>query len=93
MGIATLPSSLVFGALYQVHGALLAFGWGAALAIVAVTLVEGVILLGHRVPATSLHWTSDEGKKWHGSVRIDSVGGGYPSMVELPDSGVYCVYY
>jgi hypothetical protein len=53
----------------------------------------GVILLAHRVPATSLHWTSDEGKTWHGPVRIDTVGGAYPSLVELPDGLVYCVYY
>jgi hypothetical protein len=45
------------------------------------------------VPATSLHWTSDEGKTWHGPVRIDSVGGAYPSMAEVPDGLVYCVYY
>jgi MFS family permease len=42
IGIATLPSSLVFGALYQVYGALVAFGWGAALALVAVVLLAGV---------------------------------------------------
>ena len=53
---------------------------------------SGVILLGHRVPATSLHWTADEGKTWRGPVRIDTVGGAYPSMVELPDGLVYCVY-
>jgi Neuraminidase (sialidase) len=54
---------------------------------------SGVILLAHRMPATSLHWTNDEGKTWHGPVRIDSVGGAYPSMVELPSGQVYCVYY
>lgn len=54
---------------------------------------SGVILLGHRVPATSLHWTADEGKTWNGPVKIDNVGGAYPSMVELPDCLVYCVYY
>ncbi|HLN31711.1 MAG TPA: sialidase family protein [Gemmataceae bacterium] len=54
---------------------------------------SGVILLAHRVPATSLHWTSDDGKTWQGPVRIDSVGGAYPSMVELPNGEVYCVYY
>jgi sialidase-1 len=54
---------------------------------------SGVILLAHRVPATSLHWTSDEGKTWHGPVGIDTVGGAYSSMVELPDGLVYCVYY
>ena len=30
---------------------------------------SGVILLGHRVPATSLHWTADEGKTWNGPVQ------------------------
>src|SRR6516162_7616944 len=42
IGIATLPSSLIFGALYQAFGALVAFGWGAALAVVAVILLTGV---------------------------------------------------
>ncbi len=42
IGIATLPSSLIFGALYQVFGALVAFAWGAALAVVAVVLLTGV---------------------------------------------------
>jgi len=54
---------------------------------------SGVILLAHRVPATSLHWSSDEGKTWNGPLRIDLVSGAYPSMVELPDGLVYCVYY
>jgi hypothetical protein len=54
---------------------------------------SGVILLGHRVPATSLHWTADEGKWWNGPVQIDTEGGAYPSLVELPDGLVYCVYY
>jgi MFS family permease len=39
IGVATLPSSLIFGALYQVYGALAAFGWGAALALVGVVLL------------------------------------------------------
>jgi MFS family permease len=42
IGIATLPASLIFGALYQLFGALVAFGWGAALAVVAVVLLTGV---------------------------------------------------
>ena len=54
---------------------------------------SAVVLLAHRVPATSLHWTADEGKTWNGPVKIDTVGGAYPSMVELPDGLVYCVYY
>jgi sialidase-1 len=54
---------------------------------------SGVILLAHRVPATSLHWTADEGKSWHSPVKIDAVGGAYPSLVELPGGLVYCAYY
>lgn len=42
IGIVTLPSSLIFGALYQFCGPLVAFGWGAALALVAVILMLGV---------------------------------------------------
>lgn len=51
------------------------------------------ILLTHRIPATALHWSFDEGKTWHGPLQIDTVGGAYPSCVELPDGKVYCVYY
>ena len=42
VGVATLPASLIFGALYQVYGALAAFSWGAALALAAVILLTGV---------------------------------------------------
>lgn len=42
IGIATLPASLIFGALYQFRGPLLAFGWGAGLAVVAAILLFGV---------------------------------------------------
>jgi MFS family permease len=42
IGIATLPSSLVFGALYQLYGPLAAFGWGAILALAAVVVLAGV---------------------------------------------------
>ena len=52
-----------------------------------------VVLLAHRIPATSLHWLSDDKKSWQGPVQIDSVVGAYPSMIELPDGLVYCVYY
>jgi MFS family permease len=42
IGIATLPASLIFGALYEVYGALAAFGWGAGLALAAVILMSEV---------------------------------------------------
>jgi len=32
IGIAALPSSLIFGGLYEAFGPLMAFGWGAGLA-------------------------------------------------------------
>jgi MFS family permease len=39
IGIAVLPSSLIFGALYQYFGALVAFAWGALLALLAMGLL------------------------------------------------------
>jgi MFS family permease len=42
IGIATLPASLVFGAMYQFFGPLAAFGWGAALAGIAMLLMTRV---------------------------------------------------
>ena len=54
---------------------------------------SGVILLAHRIPSTSLHFSTDETKAWSGNVLIDTVGGAYPSLVELKDGTVLCVYY
>jgi len=42
IGIAALPSSLIFGVLYEEFGSLVAFGWGAGLALVAIALLAGV---------------------------------------------------
>jgi predicted MFS family arabinose efflux permease len=39
IGIGTLPASLIFGAIYQYAGPLAAYGWGAALAAVAMVLM------------------------------------------------------
>lgn len=54
---------------------------------------SGVLLLAHRLPGTALHYSDDEGRTWHGPVAIDTVIGAYPSMVELRDGRVLCVYY
>lgn len=43
VGIATLPSSLIFGAFYQSYGPLVAFAWGAGLALFAALLLLGVV--------------------------------------------------
>lgn len=42
IGIAALPSSLIFGWLYEQHGVTVAFGWGAGLAILAAVILSGV---------------------------------------------------
>lgn len=39
IGVATLPASLMFGVLYQTFGALVAFGGGASLALVAAIML------------------------------------------------------
>lgn len=42
IGVAALPSSLLFGLIYDRFGALAAFGWGAALALLAMTVLVTV---------------------------------------------------
>jgi len=54
---------------------------------------DGIILLAHRVPNTSLHYSLDECKTWSKNVPVDTVGGAYPSMVNLKDGSVLIVYY
>jgi hypothetical protein len=54
---------------------------------------DGIILLAHRVPSTSLHYSLDECKTWSENVLVDTVGGAYPSMVNLKDGSVLIVYY
>jgi MFS family permease len=39
LGVGTLPASLIFGALYERFGAVIAFGFGAALALAAALLI------------------------------------------------------
>ena len=54
---------------------------------------SGLLLLAHRLPETSLHLSADLGQTWQGPFVLDHVGGAYPSMVELRDGVVLCVYY
>jgi hypothetical protein len=54
---------------------------------------SGAILLSHRLPATAVHWSFDDGKSWQGPLKVDEVIGAYPSCVELRDGRVLCVYY
>ncbi|MBN1344086.1 MAG: exo-alpha-sialidase, partial [Phycisphaerae bacterium] len=52
-----------------------------------------IILMAHRLPKTSLHYSLDEGKTWSENVQVDNVIGAYPSMVLLKDGTVLIVYY
>lgn len=54
---------------------------------------DGVLLVAHRLPQTSLHYSLDEGKTWSENVLIDEVIGAYPSLVELEDGTLLVVYY
>lgn len=52
-----------------------------------------IILMAHRLPHTSLHYSLDECKTWSPNVVVDTVGGAYPSMVTLKDGTILIVYY
>ena len=52
-----------------------------------------IILMAHRLPNTSLHYSLDECKTWSTNVVVDKVGGAYPSMVTLKDGTILIVYY
>lgn len=52
-----------------------------------------IILMAHRLPSTSLHYSLDEGQTWSENIDVDQVGGAYPSMVTLQDETILIVYY
>jgi hypothetical protein len=54
---------------------------------------DDIILMAHRLPTTSLHFSLDEGLTWSQNVVVDKVGGAYPSMVTLNDDSIMIVYY
>jgi len=54
---------------------------------------DGTIVLAHRLPATSLRFSRDEGKSWSDAIRVDDHGGAYPSMVNLRDGSILIVFY
>jgi hypothetical protein len=54
---------------------------------------DGVLLLGQRLPGTSIRWSLDDGRTWSGSLLLDPCIGAYPSLVALKDGNVLCVYY
>jgi hypothetical protein len=53
----------------------------------------GVLILAHRLPGTSLHYSYDDGRTWSENVVVDEPIGAYPSMVELKDGSVLIIYY
>jgi len=54
---------------------------------------EGVIVCAHRMPNTSMHYSTDECATWSENILVDEVGGAYPSMATLKDGSVLIVYY
>jgi len=54
---------------------------------------DDIILMAHRLPYTSLHYSLDECKTWSTNVVVDTFGGAYPSMVTLNDGSILFVYY
>lgn len=52
-----------------------------------------IILLAHRLPGTSLHYSLDEARTWSKNVLIDELIGAYPSMVTLKDGSILVIYY
>ncbi|MEA1951815.1 MAG: sialidase family protein [Planctomycetota bacterium] len=54
---------------------------------------DDIILLAHRLPKTSLHYSLDECKTWSDNVMVDGVIGAYPSMVKLKDGSILIIYY
>jgi MFS family permease len=60
VGIAALPASLLFGWLYQDFGPVVAFGWGASLAIIAAFL-----LLAVRAPTVTPNMSELQGDTDH----------------------------
>lgn len=54
---------------------------------------KGILLVGHRLPNTSIHYSFDEGETWKGPVQLDSFMGAYPGFCELPDGRILAVYY
>ena len=52
-----------------------------------------IILMAHRLPNTSLHYSLDECKTWSENVLVDTRIGAYPSMVTLKDGTILIVYY
>jgi sialidase-1 len=54
---------------------------------------DDIIILAHRLPQTSLHYSLDECRTWSENVPVDDFGGAYPSMVNLKDGSVLIIYY
>jgi len=53
----------------------------------------GVLVLAHRLPQTSLHYSLDDGGTWSANVLVDDRIGAYPSLVERGDGSILIVYY
>jgi hypothetical protein len=62
-----------------------------------IQLRSGALVCGIRMKAekkgTGVIVSNDAGKTWRGPHAVDTVGGAYPGLAELPDGSIYIVYY
>ena len=54
---------------------------------------SGVLLCASRHRGTSVTLSTDNAKTWRKPISIDTGTGAYPSMVELDDGRILCLYY
>jgi len=54
---------------------------------------SGVLLCASRHRGTSVTLSTDKAKTWGKPISIDTGSGAYPSMVELDDGRILCLYY
>jgi hypothetical protein len=54
---------------------------------------DGLVLCATRSGGTSVTVSADHGRTWSGPMSIDRGPGAYPSMLELEDGHILCVYY
>jgi hypothetical protein len=53
----------------------------------------GLLLCAHRYRGTSVSISADRATTWSDPISIDTGPGAYPSMVELDDGRILCLYY
>jgi len=53
---------------------------------------EGILVLAHRLPGTSIHYSLDCGRTWKRNTQISPASGAYPWMTQLRDGRIFISY-